>query len=160
MIKTEITPGLIFKLYKNCDSFRSLIYELNINYTIGFFEKDYLEFEIRNHTFFKELAGYYTSGDFNVCLIVTSNGDSYIQFTYYVEIVGRDYGKSKSKRIPLSAEKWITMMKRASLEEDIFYHNCHKDSHEGDSKRFWAEIEKFEPFYGKTNTQKMIECVV
>lgn len=151
MIKTEITPELIFELYKNCDSFKSLLYELGVKFSIELEVKKFkLKFEIERHS--SEEVSVITS------LVITKDYETYYETSlesYYWDGEFPDRLLKKVEITKLSADEWVMCLKNASQKETFYYH-----FNEGHPERFWAEIEKFESAYGKTNTQKMIECVV
>lgn len=143
MIKTEVTPELIFKLYKNCDSFKSMLYELGVKFSIELEVKKFkLKFEVEQHL--SEEVSVITN------LVVTKDYETSLESYYYEDVLLK-----KTDITLLSADEWVMRLKDASQKETFYYH-----FNEGYPERFWAEIEKFESAYGKTNTQKMIECVV
>ena len=146
MIKTEITPELIFKLYENCDSFKHLLYELGVKFSVEVGAmRVKLKFEIERHS----------SEESSVITSLSVGKDYYRSLmSYCYENDFPDRSRDRRKITPLSAYEWVVHLKNASQKE-TFYYKFNK----GYPERFWSEIEKFEPVYGKTNIQKMIECI-
>ncbi len=147
MREEEITPELIFKLYENCESFKSILYELGVKFSVEVGAmRVKLKFEIERHS----------SEEGSVITSLSVAKDYYKSLvSYYYENEFPDRIRDRRKITPLSDDEWMMRIKNASQKETFYHH-----FNEGYPERFWAEIEKFEPVYGKTNTQRMIECVV